>query len=74
MTDYVLVGEISKEIIRYRGKVITHTNKDEMEWIFTGVKVIQCPSFITEMERIHLRQMPDFESYKWPLKKSDFRR
>lgn len=65
-------GLISKELITFNGKVIVHNNRAEMEFLFVGVRVIECPKEFESNQLIKVRNHPDFSSYLWPLSRNRF--
>lgn len=70
---YVMVGGSSGELLTYRGRVITHGNRREMEYLFPGTRVIELPD--NEMRgrpQMALRDHPDMSSVRWPLRREDF--
>ena len=72
---YAIRGNQSRDLLSWRGLTIVHDNKAELEWIISGdVRIVPCPTSIPIEQRIQVRDHPDFASYRWPLKKEDFRR
>ena len=72
---YALEGGKSKSLLSWRGLVIVHESREELEWIIKGdVRIVRCPDYVQLHERVQLRDHPDFASYRWPLRKEDFRR
>lgn len=63
-------GLISKELITFDGKVIVHNNRDEMEFLFTGVRVVECPKEFEPKDLIKVKDHPDFSSVQWPLSRN----
>ena len=71
---YAMVGENSKDLITYNGKVLVHEDKAEMEFIFPmGMKVVMCPRDITPEMMMDIKFHPDLASFRWPIKRGDFR-
>lgn len=69
---FALQGETSKTTLTYQGRVIVHTDRDEMEYLFPGTKVIEIGSATPETDTISLRQHPGTCHLKFPLERSDF--
>lgn len=74
---YALYGPVTKEILTHKGRPIVHDNKQEMEWMFPGVRVISVTdkdlANRSPLPPIQLRDHPDMASTTFPLKKEDFR-
>lgn len=70
---YALVGEKSKELLTYDGKVLVHWDSDELAYLVPrGAKVKQldnCPE-----QFMHISQHPQLRGLvQWPLDRGDFR-
>lgn len=74
MSRYAMLGEVSKELLTYNGKVIVHDNREEFEFLVpTGGKVIRITGGNLGQPTIRLRDHPDMASVRWPLDRRDFR-
>lgn len=74
MTRYALVdpGMPSKELLSWRGLVIVHENKAELEFL-TAFKAVECPRDIPPEQTIQIRHHPQFAAVRWPLDRKQFR-
>lgn len=77
---WALVGEVSGELISYRGRVLVHDNPAELGWLISGARTVQLQGTSPEevAERLGrpvmaLRDHPDMRVLRWPLDKRDFR-
>lgn len=69
---YGLKGEKSGQIITSLGKVITHTNREELEFLFPrGVVVV--PVNVSFEDSIPVQFVPGMEAVKFPLRREDFK-
>lgn len=74
MSRYALQGALSRDLLTWNGKVLVHSDKAEMEFLFTGdVRVIPCPRDIPPEQTIEIRHHPQLASVTWPLTKEQFR-
>ncbi len=69
---YAMAGKLSGELLTYKGAVICHTSKEELQWLVPGARVVELPDQ-TGMVLMSVRNHPDFASVEWPLKKEHFR-
>ena len=70
---YAMQGLISKELLTFRGRVIVHNDRSEMEFLFEGVRVIELPpGEFTPQQMLKVKDHPDFSSYLWPLTRNRF--
>lgn len=69
---YGLVGPSSGELLTYRGAVITHPDKGELEWVIPGCRVVTVhPTY--PGPRLPLRNHPSMAAVTWPLDRTEFR-
>lgn len=68
---FALRGNRTGEILTWNGKVITHTNRAEMEFLIRNATVV--PYTVPLTDSIPLSMHPDFDSVQFPLNKEDFR-
>lgn len=72
MSKFALVGDRSGKHLTWNGKVITHTNRNELEFLIPkGAKVV--PIRINPLEEIPIQFVPGFEQITFPLRREDFR-
>lgn len=72
MKLYAMQGLVSRELCTQAGKIIVHNDRAEMEFLFTGVRVVELPKDFTYDQLIKVRDLPDFSSYLWPLSRNRF--
>lgn len=68
---YGLWGEKSQEFLTQDGRVIFHTNREEMEFLFPETTVKPCG--VNPLEGIPLRYVRGMEAVQFPLMRSEFR-
>lgn len=64
---YVLVGRTTKDALTYRGKILVHDNKSELEFLFPNERVAALPSYVDDSLTMALKDHPDMDSIQWPL-------
>lgn len=64
---YCLIGRTTNEPLSYRGRVIVHGDKAEMEYLFPNNRVVKLPAFYGEDLTIPLTFHPDMDVVKFPL-------
>jgi hypothetical protein len=64
---YVIIGRTTKDALTYRGKIIVHDNKAEMEFLFPYERVAPLPSHVDESLTMALKDHPDMSGVQWPL-------
>lgn len=73
MRLYALQGLVSRELLTYGGKVLTHHDRGELEFLFIdGVRVVPLPPSIPEEQCLPIALHPDLGGLTWPLRRSDF--
>jgi hypothetical protein len=73
MARYALQGAVSRDLLTWNGRVLVHDSKPEMEFLFAGARVIECPRSIPPEQTLSIRHHPDLASVTWPLNRKDFR-
>lgn len=68
---YGLWGESSGQFLTQGGRVIFHTNREEMEFLFPGTTVK--PVDVSPLEGIPLQYVRGMEAIQFPLDRSEFR-
>lgn len=78
---YVLVQHASGEPFTFRGRVLVHGTREDLEWLVPTHPVREVPGRTPEEVQarlgvpvMQLRDHPDMAGIRWPLKKEDFRR
>ncbi len=72
MKRYAWYSDECRELLTFRGLVIVHDNRAEMEFIKPWVKTVECPRNIPDEQTIPLRFHPDMAPVRWPLSRKDF--
>ncbi|TXJ78630.1 hypothetical protein E2C11_16620 [Streptomyces lavendulae] len=71
---YALQGAISRDLLTWNGRVLVHSDRAEMEFLFAGeVRVIECPRDIPPEQTLDIRYHPQLATVQWPLDRQDFR-
>lgn len=68
---YGLWGEKSGQFLTQGGRVIFHTNRAELEFLFPGTRVK--PVDVNPLEGIPLKYVRGMETVRFPLDRSEFR-
>lgn len=64
---WCLVGQVSGEILTYRGYAIVHENKAELEYLFPDNRVVPIPSYYGDDLTVQLKDHPDMGAVTFPL-------
>lgn len=72
MSRYGLVGPRSGELLTYRGKVLTHDDKAELEFLFPTSRVVRLSDGDLGQPTMSIKQHPQLASTTWPLQREDF--
>lgn len=67
---YGLWGEKTGQFLTQDGRVIFHTNREEMEFLFPGTRVK--PVGVNPLEGIPLQYVRGMEAIHFPLDRSEF--
>lgn len=65
---YVLVGARTREPLSYRGLVLVHDDKSELEYLFPNERVAPLPSYYDESLTMALKDHPDMSAVQFPLR------
>jgi hypothetical protein len=68
---YAIWSKAASSWISFRGKVLTHDNKGEMEFLFPGSS-IRPIMWVAPDDMLSIKDHPDCATYRWPLRKEDF--
>lgn len=68
---YGLWGETSNQFLTQGGRVIFHTNREELEFLFPGTRVK--PVGVNPLEGIPVQYLRGMEAVKFPIDRSAFR-
>lgn len=72
MTAFALVGRSSGELLSYRGRVITHPDRAEMEFLFPAERVVALPTWVQPEQTMRLQDHPDMAPVTFPLDRREF--
>jgi len=72
VSRYGLVGERSQGLLTYRGAVIVHDNRDELEFLCPGTRVVRLSDGDLGQPVLPVRLHPNFAAVRWPLRREDF--
>lgn len=72
MSRYALVGAHTGDLLTFRGRVIVHDQRHEMEWVFPNSRVVRVADGESLGPTISLKDHPDMASFRWPLRREDF--
>lgn len=68
-----MVGGRTGELISYRGAVIVHPSREEMQFVFPMMRVVRVSDGDLGQPTMQLRDHPDLAHFRWPLRREDFR-
>jgi hypothetical protein len=70
---YALIGARSGTALTHNGKMIVHTDRAEMEFLFpSGCKVVEIGPATPESDTVTLQQYPDTCHIVFPINRDDF--
>lgn len=72
MSRYGIVGPASQELLTYRGRVLVHDNRQELEFLLPGARVVRLSDGDLGQPVLPVRQHPNFAAVRWPLRREDF--
>ena len=76
---YAIKGSASGELLSFKGRVILHPVRREMEWLMPAQQIVEltgsAPQIAQRLGRpvMLLKNHPGMASVRWPLRKEDFR-
>ncbi|GAA3230688.1 hypothetical protein GCM10017691_23870 [Pseudonocardia petroleophila] len=74
MKRYGLLGNRSRDFLTYGGRVLTHHNAAELEFLVpVGAQVCELPRDIPNEQTLPIAQHPSMAAVRWPLNRSEFR-
>ncbi len=65
---YVLVGRTTKDALTYKGKILVHDNKSELEFLFPNERVAPLPSYVDASLTMALKDHPDMGAVQFPIR------
>ena len=72
MKRYGLYGPRSRDFLTCGGRILVHTNRAEMEWLFLNVTVREVPRSIPDEQTMPLAAHPQLIGVRFPLNRKDF--
>ena len=72
MRLWALVGASTGELLSYRGAVMVHEDRAELEYLVPGTRTVEVPADLGQ-PLMALRDHPDMAAVTWPLDRRDFR-
>jgi hypothetical protein len=73
MSRYAYKGASSGELLTWRGRVLVHDNRHEMEFLCPNTPVVRITDGELGQPVMRLRDHPHLEHITWPLQRADFR-
>lgn len=71
---YAFEGEKSRQLWSWRGLIIVHDNRRQLEWLLAGdAHSVLLPRDIEPEHTIWIKDHPDFQSVAWPVLETDFK-
>lgn len=64
---WCLVGAVSGDVLTYRGFLLVHDNKRELEHLFPGNKVVAKPEWFGDDLTMSIKNHPDMDAVVFPL-------
>ncbi len=65
---YCLIGRTTKDPLSYKGKVLVHDDKSELEFLFPNERVAPLPKIFSEDLTMALKDHPDMGAVQFPLR------
>lgn len=75
MSRYGLVGHGSGQLLTYRGRVLIHDSRAELEYLFPNrdkTRVVRLTDGDLGQPTMSIRDHPSMASVRWPLRREDF--
>lgn len=69
-TKFCLVGATSGELLTYKGWLLVHENKRELEYLFPGLKIVPKPKYYGDDMTMELKDHPDMDTVQFPLEQN----
>lgn len=69
---FALYGEASRSALTFEGKVLVHDSREDLEFLFPGVRVVELGSMIPPEDTMWVGHHPSLEQVRWPLERGDF--
>ena len=69
---YALVGARTGDLLTYRGRIIVHPVKSEMEFLFPKDRVVRLSMGDLKQPTIQLKDHPGMAAVRFPIRREDF--
>lgn len=73
MSRYGLYGAHSRDFLSYGGRVLTHTSREELQFLFPNADIRPVPASFGPEFCMSIKDHPGLEHFTWPLNRKDFR-
>jgi hypothetical protein len=73
MSAYGIYSPTIRDFLTYSGRVLVHSNRAEMEWLFPGARIREVPPSIPDDQRFPLAHHPQLGGTTFPLRREEFR-
>jgi hypothetical protein len=70
---YALYGPASESALSYRGLVLVHGDRAELELLFPGTRIVELGTMIPEHDTMQVKDHPQLAHLVWPLRREDFK-
>ncbi len=69
---FAMEGPTSKSLLSFGGLVLVHDSREDLEFLFAGMKVVELGRQVPDQDTMSIKQHPEMVSVQWPLKREDF--
>lgn len=76
---FAIIGRTSGEILSYRGRMVLHHDRRELEYLFPGERIAMLTGYTREevahhygRPAMHLKNHPDMAAVSWPINPKEF--
>ena len=67
---YCIIGRSTGEPLTYRGWVLVHPDKSELQFLFPGERIGVLPNYYDDSLTMQLKDHPDMEVVEFPLEQN----
>lgn len=71
MSRYALVGATTNDLLTFRGRVLIHGSRHELEFLFPRTRVVEVRGDVGP--ELPIRDHPGLSAVRWPLDRGEFR-
>lgn len=72
MSRYAMHGARSGQLLTFRGRVLVHDNRFELEYLFPSARIIRVTDGDLGQPTMSIKEHPQMASVRWPLRREDF--